>query len=245
LLEIISTVFLSKLYIIKNMSSLLTYASPWNNDNCSKKRQSTMRKTTKLRPTIQNIEEPEEYMTFSENFQNIQPSTVEDAQTVAQDRTERVNELLNKITSADTTSDSSKMGDFRPIDPPSLNVKKDMDDNNNANYIPPVPRFPHFNQPSSDASTLATKYTANSNDRYSSYNKSYEGTPYYVKMGMGNNLPRDDKLMEKINYMIHLLEQQQNEKTDNVTEEFILYTFLGVFIIFIVDSFSKNGKYTR
>ena len=64
-------------------------------------------------------------------------------------------------------------------------------------------------------------------------------------MGMGNNLPRDDKLMEKINYMIHLLEQQQNEKTDNVTEEFILYTFLGVFIIFIVDSFSKNGKYTR
>jgi hypothetical protein len=64
-------------------------------------------------------------------------------------------------------------------------------------------------------------------------------------MGMGNNLPRDEKLMEKINYMIHLLEQQQNEKTDNVTEEFILYTFLGVFIIFIVDSFSKNGKYTR
>jgi hypothetical protein len=229
------------------MSSLLTYASPWNNDNSSKKRQSTMRKTTKLRPTIQNIEEPEEYMTFSENFQNIQPSTIEDAQTVAQDRTERVNELLNKITSADTTSDSSKMGDFKPIDPPSLNVKKDMDDNNNAHYIPPVPRFPHFNQPSSDASTLATKYTANNSaaDIYSSYNKSYEGTPYYVKMGMGNNLPKDDKLMEKINYMIHLLEQQQNEKTDNVTEEFILYTFLGVFIIFIVDSFSKNGKYTR
>ena len=122
-----------------------------------------------------------------------------------------------------------------------------MDDNNNAQYIPHVPRFPHFNQPSSDASTLATKYTANNSaaDIYSSYNKSYEGTPYYVKMGMGNNLPRDDKLMEKINYMIHLLEQQQNEKTDNVTEEFILYTFLGVFIIFIVDSFSKNGKYTR
>jgi hypothetical protein len=230
------------------MSSLLTYASPWNNENCSnKKRQSTMRKITKPRLTIQNIEEPEEYMTFSENFQNLQPSTVEDAHTIAQDRTERVNELLNKITSADTSNDNSKMGDFKPIDPPSLNIKKDMDDNTIAQYVPPVPTFPYFNKPSSDASTIATKYTANSNaaDRYSSYNKSYEGTPYYVKMGMGNNLPRDDKLMEKINYMIHLLEQQQNEKTDNVTEEFILYTFLGVFIIFIVDSFSKNGKYTR
>jgi hypothetical protein len=66
-----------------------------------------------------------------------------------------------------------------------------------------------------------------------------------MKMGMGNNLPKDDKLMEKINYMIHLLEHQQNEKTDNITEDFILYTFLGVFIIFVVDSFSRTGKYTR
>jgi F0F1-type ATP synthase assembly protein I len=45
--------------------------------------------------------------------------------------------------------------------------------------------------------------------------------------------------------MIHLLEQQQNEKTSNITEEFILYTFLGVFIIYVVDSFSRTGKYVR
>ena len=229
------------------MTSLLTYASPWNNDNCStKKRQSTIRKTSKIRPTIENIDEPDEYMSFSEKFQTLQPSTIEDAQSIAQDRSDRVNDLLNKITSSDTSKDNSKMGDFNPIEPPSLNVKKDMDDSNmHTQYIPPVPTFPHFNKPSSDSSNLATKYTANSNDKYSSYNKSYEGIPYYVKMGMGNNLPKDDKLMEKINYMIHLLEQQQNEKTDNVTEEFILYTFLGVFIIFIVDSFSRTGKYTR
>ena len=55
----------------------------------------------------------------------------------------------------------------------------------------------------------------------------------------------DNKVMEKINYMIHLLEEQQNEKTNNLTEEFILYTFLGVFIIFVVDSFARSGKYTR
>jgi hypothetical protein len=51
--------------------------------------------------------------------------------------------------------------------------------------------------------------------------------------------------LEKINYMIYLLEQQQNEKTDNITEEFILYSFLGIFIIFVVDSFARAGKYTR
>ena len=61
----------------------------------------------------------------------------------------------------------------------------------------------------------------------------------------GDGTPNNDKLMERINYMVHLLEAQQHEKTDNITEEFILYTFLGVFVIFIVDSFSKTGKYTR
>jgi hypothetical protein len=51
--------------------------------------------------------------------------------------------------------------------------------------------------------------------------------------------------MEKINYMIHLLEEQQMEKTANITEEFILYIFLGVFVIFTVDSFTRVGKYVR
>ena len=40
--------------------------------------------------------------------------------------------------------------------------------------------------------------------------------------------------------MIHLLEENKDEKTDNITEELILYMFLGVFIIFIVDSFAKG-----
>jgi len=51
--------------------------------------------------------------------------------------------------------------------------------------------------------------------------------------------------MERINYMVHLLEEQQHEKTANVTEEFLLYTFLGVFVIYVVDTFSRNGKYVR
>ena len=51
--------------------------------------------------------------------------------------------------------------------------------------------------------------------------------------------------LEKLNYMIHLLEEQKDEKTGHVMEEVILYSFLGVFIIFIVDSFARVGKYTR
>jgi hypothetical protein len=45
--------------------------------------------------------------------------------------------------------------------------------------------------------------------------------------------------------MINLLEEQQDERTNNVTEEVVLYSFLGIFIIFIVDSFAKTGKYVR
>ncbi len=45
--------------------------------------------------------------------------------------------------------------------------------------------------------------------------------------------------------MIHLLEDQQDEKTYTVTEELILYLFLGVFVIFTVDSFARAAKYTR
>ena len=54
-----------------------------------------------------------------------------------------------------------------------------------------------------------------------------------------------NELLEKLNYMIHLLEESQDEKSNNITEEIVLYTFLGVFVIFIVDSFVKVGKYIR
>jgi hypothetical protein len=77
--------------------------------------------------------------------------------------------------------------------------------------------------------------------------RSYEppSKPYYANMGIGTQSAPNDKMMERINYMIHLLEAQQHEKTNNITEEFLLYSFLGVFIIYVVDSFARVGKYTR
>jgi hypothetical protein len=55
----------------------------------------------------------------------------------------------------------------------------------------------------------------------------------------------NDEFIEKLNYIIHLLEEQHSERTEHVMEELVLYCFLGVFIIFIVDSFARAGKYTR
>jgi len=55
----------------------------------------------------------------------------------------------------------------------------------------------------------------------------------------------DSILLQKMNYMITLLEDQQDERTNNVTEEVILYSFLGIFIIFLADTFVRAGKYVR
>ena len=63
--------------------------------------------------------------------------------------------------------------------------------------------------------------------------------------GYGNSQPTQDVLLQKLNYMINLLEEQQDEKTNNVTEEVVLYSFLGIFIIFVIDSFARVGKYVR
>ena len=87
------------------------------------------------------------------------------------------------------------------------------------------------------------------------HNKQSEPDPinkmYYKnkQMDQSNSIPGftsgNDVLLNKINYMINLLEEQQDERTNNVTEEVILYSFLGIFIIFLVDSFARVGKYTR
>ena len=62
---------------------------------------------------------------------------------------------------------------------------------------------------------------------------------------MGINATGNEALIEKMNYMIHLLEENQVEKTANITEEFLLYLFLGIFVIFTIDSFTRAGKYVR
>jgi len=84
-------------------------------------------------------------------------------------------------------------------------------------------------------------------------NKNPVNRPYHSAnySGMGqmytdnSSLSSQDILLQKLNYMINLLEEQQDERTNNVTEEVVLYSFLGIFIIFVVDSFARVGKYVR
>jgi len=214
-----------------------------------------MRKTIKKRPVIHEDDYIEDSMTEYDNSNNNNMS-IETMQNVSDERSSRVNELLNKITSDSSASENDRMGDFNPLTHPTLNVKKDSDVSNlTREYIPKIPSYTQAsiaNKGGAADNKIAYVADQRKTGHYSNYMKSYDPPisrpnqpkPYYSTMGVGTS-GGDDKLMEKINYMIHMIEEQQREKTGNITEEFLLYTFLGVFIIFVVDSFARTGRYTR
>jgi hypothetical protein len=72
-----------------------------------------------------------------------------------------------------------------------------------------------------------------------------EDLPVLPSPPMSMESSTNSSLSDRINYMIQLLEEQKDEKTGRVTEEIILYVFLGIFVIFVLDSFVKTGKYSR
>jgi hypothetical protein len=92
------------------------------------------------------------------------------------------------------------------------------------------------------------KYIPNySNANLNQVSKGVNNRPYYQAPQDTQNPQNygNEVLISKLNYMINLLEEKKDERTNNVTEEVVLYSFLGIFIIFIVDSFSRVGKYVR
>jgi hypothetical protein len=239
--------------------SLISSASAWTNDEITpKKRIPSMRKTVKKMPTHMNqIGEPDEYISQEPtSYPEMQISTPESNEQDQELRNNRVNQLINQLTS---DNDGGKLADFQPMTHPILTKRTDMDEDPNIQGRPSDSTLPaqlgplQIAPPQIRRSSENMNYSAsqpNLGNFYSNYKTSYEPSQnqtvanYYSNLGLGKGTV-DDKIMEKINYMIHLLEQQHNEKTSNITEEFILYTFLGVFIIFVVDSFARVGKYIR
>ena len=194
--------------------------STWVPDGPLKKREPTIRRSG----AKQQSEEPDMPETIAETEQNNKVMS------------SKVAQLLSKLS---TDNDGNKLADYEPNYRPEITVTK----TDQIDLTPP---------PSPSKEPMTSKYSANDINlaNLSNYNHTYssptifqKSQPYYAKMGVSSG--DDDKLMEKINYMIHLLEQQQIEKTANVTEEFILYMLLGVFVIFTVDSFTRAGKYVR
>lgn len=226
--------------------SLAMFAAPFNdnndnNDNYINKKRVTHNKTQKRYP--------------KEGFNS-----------------DKVNSILEKI-HEQPMNEEDNLGDFTPPPPPqSSGVQRTITNeqiqiahnNNNKNSLNPVfsPQPNNEEDNNLDLNNYKTNYgdqktteeyyknmMANYNmNAYPNYqnrnNKQYYASALNNMANIAEN-SSNDILLKKINYMINLLEEQQDERTNNVTEEVILYSFLGIFIIFIADSFAKIGKYIR
>ena len=177
--------------------------------------------------------------------------------------------LINNSNGYENDSDDSGLVDFNP--PPRAEVSSkdsttaiatEPKNNIKVDYEKPIVVTQSNMQTENEeerrklvASSAPRQYPAPM-DSYEGFNalpKTYatdfykQYVPYFNQNGNlpVNNITSKDQLLEKLNYMVFLLEEQRDEKTGHVMEEVILYSFLGVFIIFIVDSFARAGKYTR
>jgi hypothetical protein len=136
--------------------------------------------------------------------------------------------------------------------------KQENDDDELENFVPLEEKTEQFEneqifseQPESNTPEIIENMNPSPVEGFSQLNsvsaqdyyKQY--IPYYNKVNNDSSVTNQDDLMKKLNYMITLLEEERDEKTENVTEELVLYLFLGVFVIFVVDSFARAGKYTR
>ena len=177
-----------------------------------------------------------------------------------------VNSVIQSIhrSSLVDSSEGADLGEFKPIAPPSsMGVENTRLRENFANKN-------DLSKKSSNNSSIPVEYNPNDlgkNNLEENFLNSQQVEEYYKKLlpsttsfptkenyqnlistfnqGPGSNIDANSVLLEKLNYMINLLEEQKDERTNNVTEEVVLYSFLGIFIIFIVDSFARVGKYTR
>ena len=91
---------------------------------------------------------------------------------------------------------------------------------------------------------LASKINSVYSDLDDGYKSNFDYITSMTNMN-SNKLLNNTDLLSKLDYIVHLLEEQRNEKTNTITEELILYLFLGIFIIFVLDSFARASKYVR
>jgi len=144
---------------------------------------------------------------------------------------DKINAILDKMNLEQQHAQANPFADFEPIQPPENIVKVQKTSN-----MPNSPVHPMYGGRAAAYADLANYQTAYTQD-----------IPAYVRAqgptgGMGGGAAHMDRTLEKLNYLIHLLEQQQKEKTSGMLEDFLLYCLFGIFVIFIVDAFARYGK---
>jgi len=234
--------------------SLAMYAAPFDNDSNNNKNNDNNDIDNKKKQLHNRTQK--RYPNLKEGYNN-----------------EKVNSVLQSIHDNSNTEEEDNLGDFSPPPKPqssgvqkTINTEQMLTMGNNVLTkslgLQPLPNYGdssenldlnNFNANYGDSNTLNEyykKYIPNYNANNNHFLINNRGQNSFYGQGQGqsslsSSYLENDILLQKLNYMINLLEEKQDEKTNNVTEEIILYSFLGIFIIFIVDSFARVGKYVR
>ena len=212
--------------------SLLSQASSFTTIESGSKRE---KMRAKMKETFQRIQQEKI------NSDNV-PRSILENQEDQESRAAKVEQLIQNMNMTQPDNAAQGLANFEPFSVPT--VPKDL---------PSVQITPKNMTISSSNKESFMTPASYGKTHGSSYSNSYGPTPYY--QGLSTKMSNTEssspmsassqQLMEKLNYMIHLLEEQQKEPTQNIMEEFVLYGLLGIFMIYIVDSFARVGKYTR
>ena len=155
------------------------------------------------------------------------------------------NELLGQFDSDEADHQISKLDSGSgPIHAKNISVQETHNKSALPVQLPPQETssdyVKHYNSPGFHAIMQANDTKTNNNAGPMRLSSAQPPSMRGEAMMTGNQ-----ELMTKLNYLIHLLEDQKEERVGSITEELVLYCFLGVFIIFVLDSFVKVGKYVR
>ena len=125
------------------------------------------------------------------------------------------------------------------------------DDTDLENFTPIQPSFSTSGQKHIQNLEQTLNNQTENGDSFSKLPGSYSPENYkqyipdYSQENNNINHISNSELLKKLDNILHLLEEQSEEKTNYIIEELILYVFLGIFIIFVLDSFVRAGKYVR
>ena len=172
-------------------------SSPWI-DEYPKKRVPSMRKT------VRKISDPNYKQDSVQEWDNDKLQMHQENENNREKDVE-INKLLEKMSLLHSENEGSSLANFNPISYP--------EDNSVEQKILPQDYNKWKNTTSASSNFAMDDNTDKSIHHPSEYNQAYEmpiNKPYYST----SNDKGDNKLSESLAYIVHLLEEQQNEKTN-------------------------------
>lgn len=208
------------------MSYLALCAAPYDNNGIEQQSNTDKKRSGKTKTLKKAIKESFESKSDDKSKNtNIQEN-------------ENINRIKNIHDKIENDTSNSNDNNYQPLTHESTSSKLDEYEENtdtiHNNY--------NSNNIIGDKPINLEQFTSIDGAQRNDYYKQH--VPYYTQMSE-QPISSKDELLTKLDKILYLLQEQKDQQTGHVTEELILYSFLGVFIIFITDSFARAGKYMR